>query len=86
MMTGAAQSPDHVRVNPPGPSSSAPRSDPDQSELIHNSPQEDVWRMNVLNMLTRLVQIQEEVAKHQVQVVEKLDLLGNQVSQIFKRV
>lgn len=85
-MMGAAQSPDQYRLNPAGPSSTAPNSAPDQSERIYSAPPEDVWRMKVLNMLTRLVQIQEEAATHQVQVVQQLGLLGSQVSQIFNGV
>lgn len=70
-MSGAGLSPDSFRANPAAP---------DGSEPVQDCPQEDLWRTKVLDLLTRLVKVQEEVAKHQVQVVQQLGLLGAQVS------
>lgn len=72
MMSRTGQSPDTFRANTAAP---------DRPEPVQDSPQEDLWRIKVLDLLTRLVQVQEEVAKHQVQVVQQLVLLGTQVSQ-----
>lgn len=76
MTMGAAQSPDQ-----PGPDSAAPGSSPRMSELVLNQEQDDVWRIKVVNLLTRLVEVEEEVAKHQAQTVQQLDVLVTQGSQ-----
>ena len=74
MTMGSAQKSDQSEVNTAGPSSALM-----QSKLILNQQQEEVWRSKVLNLLTQLVQIQEELANHQAQVVKQLGILGTQV-------
>ncbi|MEQ2253575.1 hypothetical protein ILYODFUR_033577 [Ilyodon furcidens] len=76
MTMGAAQSPDQPGLDP-----AAPSSIPKISELVKNQEQGDMWRTKVLNLLTRMVQVQEEVANHQTQVVQQLSLLVTQGSQ-----
>ncbi|MEQ2216018.1 hypothetical protein XENOCAPTIV_009518 [Xenoophorus captivus] len=70
---GAAQSPDQPGLDP-----AAPSSIPKISELVKKQEQGDMWRTKVLNLLTRMVQVQEEVANHQTQVVQQLSLLVTQ--------
>ncbi|MED6246879.1 hypothetical protein ATANTOWER_025431 [Ataeniobius toweri] len=77
MTMGAAQSPDQPGLDP-----AAPSSIPKISELVKKQEQGDMWRTKVLNLLTRMVQVQEEVANHQTQVVQQLSLLVTQVSQV----
>ncbi|MEQ2266589.1 hypothetical protein XENORESO_011571 [Xenotaenia resolanae] len=76
MTMGAAQSPDQPGLDP-----AAPSSIPKISELVKKQEQGDMWRTKVLNLLTRMVQVQEEVANHQTQVVQQLSLLVTQGSQ-----
>lgn len=75
MTMGAAQAPDQLGLDP-----AAPGSIPRMSDLVQNQEQGDTWKAKVLELLTRLVQIQEERAKHQAQVEQQLSLLVNQVS------
>uniref|UniRef100_A0A1A8K9A6 receptor protein-tyrosine kinase n=1 Tax=Nothobranchius kuhntae TaxID=321403 RepID=A0A1A8K9A6_NOTKU len=76
MVMGAPQSPDQIGVSP-----AAPNSAPQQAQLLHDMKEEVEWRATILNLLTQLVRIQEESAKHQVQVVQQLRLLETQGSQ-----
>lgn len=77
MTMGAAQSPDQPGLDP-----AAPGSTPSISELVVNQEQDDVWRTKVVNLLTRLVEVEEEVAKHQAQTVQQLHVLETQVSPV----
>lgn len=68
MMMDAAQSPDQSNASP------APRvSEPLQEQS------DTLWRKEVLDLLTQLVLVQKEMAQHQVQVVQLLNMLGTQV-------
>ncbi|CAB1421740.1 unnamed protein product [Pleuronectes platessa] len=72
MMMGAAQSPDQSHDNPTAPSSASRQEDPQADAM---------WRSKVLDLLTELVLVQREAAKHQGEVVQLLGMLGTQGSQ-----
>ncbi|KAI3374081.1 hypothetical protein L3Q82_022647, partial [Scortum barcoo] len=50
-------------------------------ELVQDQQREALWRTEVLDLLKQLVQVQNEIAKGQVQVVQLLSVLGTQGSQ-----
>ncbi|TNN56833.1 hypothetical protein EYF80_032929 [Liparis tanakae] len=50
-------------------------------ELVQDQQPDQLWRKEVLDLLTQLVLVQKEVASGQVQVVQLLGMLGTQGSQ-----
>lgn len=77
MTMGAAQSPAQSDVDPSAPNVDTP---PRLLELVQH--QEAQWQKEVLDLLTQLVQVQKEIAKGQVQVVQLLGMLGTQVGRV----
>ncbi|KAF7642879.1 hypothetical protein LDENG_00249300 [Lucifuga dentata] len=54
---------------------------PEMSVLVQDQQEGALWRREVLDLLSQLVQVQREAAGGQVEVVKLLGMLGNQGSQ-----
>ncbi|KAM9846995.1 uncharacterized protein ACBR49_010241 [Aulostomus maculatus] len=83
MTMGATKYPVQTDNNPVGGDSveAPPPCQCSSPQLIRDQQQEVLWRREVLDLLTQLVQVQRETAAGQAELVKLLGMLGTQGSQ-----